>query len=88
MYRLGVEAILGLRRVGKVLRIAPCIPKSWSAYTIYYRHAETQYRISVENPSGVNRGVEEVTLDGERLPSSDIPLLEDGNEHEVRVRMG
>jgi len=88
MYRLGLEAILGLRRVGNVLRIDPCIPKGWAAYTIDYRHAETQYRIWVENPSGINRGVEEVTLDGERLQNSDIPLLADGNEHEVRVRMG
>jgi len=74
--------------VGNVLRIDPCIPKGWAAYTIDYRHAETQYRIWVENPSGINRGVEEVTLDGERLQNSDIPLLADGNEHEVRVRMG
>ena len=88
MYRLGLEAILGLRRVGNVLRIDPCIPKGWSAYTINYRYAQTQYRISIENPSGINRGVEEVTLDGERLQTSDVPLLEDGNEHEVHVRMG
>ena len=88
MYRLGLEAILGLRRVGNVLSIAPCIPKGWSTYTINYRHAETQYRICVENPSGVNQGVEEVTLDGERLQGSDIPLLNDGKEHEVHVRMG
>jgi cyclic beta-1,2-glucan synthetase len=88
MYRLGLEAILGLRQVGNVLRIEPCIPRGWSGYTISYRHAQTQYRISVENPSGVSQGVKKVCLDGERLESHDIPLLEDGTEHQVRVTMG
>jgi cyclic beta-1,2-glucan synthetase len=88
MYRLGLEAILGLRRVGNALRLDPNIPKGWPAFTIHYRHFGTLYHIVVENPSGVNRGVEEVTLDGERLPGSEIPLLEDGGEHQVRVRMG
>jgi cyclic beta-1,2-glucan synthetase len=88
MYRLGLEAMLGLRRAGDVLRIDPCIPQGWSGYVIHYRHGDTRYQISVQNPSGVNRGVAEITFDGEALPSGDVPLLGDGEEHEVQVRMG
>jgi cyclic beta-1,2-glucan synthetase len=88
MYRLGLEAILGLRRVGKVLRIDPCIPKDWPGYELTYRDGETFYQIRVENPDGANRGVKQVTLDGEPLSGVDIPLLEDGRRHKVRILMG
>jgi len=70
------------------LRIDPCIPKSWSSYELTYRHAETIYQIHVENPEGVNRGVKQMTLDGEVLSDGEIPLLSDGRRHQVRVWMG
>jgi len=88
MYRLGLEAILGLRKTGKMLRIDPCIPDEWSDYDITYRNGATVYRIRVENPQGVSRGVKEVMLDGEVLPDQGIPLLNDKHEHRVSVRMG
>jgi len=88
MYRLGVEAILGLRWVGKALRVNPCIPKDWRDYELTYRLGETSYRIRVGNPDSVNRGVKRVLLDGEILPGDEIPLLDDGRRHEVRVLMG
>jgi cellobiose phosphorylase len=88
MYRLGVEAILGLRRVGKVLRVDPCIPKDWRGYELTYRLGKTSYRIRVGNPDGVNRGVKRMLLDGEILPGNEIQLLDDGRRHEVRVLMG
>ena len=88
MYRLGLEAILGLRRAGNVLRINPCVPRTWPGHVIHYQYGETHYHISVQNDSSVNRGVAEITLDGEPLQNGEIPLLADGNRHEVRVRMG
>jgi cyclic beta-1,2-glucan synthetase len=88
MYRLGLEAILGLRRVGEALRIDPRIPKDWSSYELTYRDGETSYQILVENLDGVNRGVKQVTLDGEPLSGRDIPLQGDGRRHRVHVLMG
>ena len=88
MYRLGLEAILGLHRVGEALRIDPCIPEDWSGYELTYRDGETSYQIRVENPDGVNRGVKQVTLDGEPLSGRDIPLPGDGRRHRVHVLMG
>ena len=88
MYRLGVEAILGLRREGNSLRLRPCIPRDWSGYTLVYRYGATSYEIRVDNPDAVSRGVKRVTLDGEALPDGCVPLLDDGGQHEVRVRMG
>jgi cyclic beta-1,2-glucan synthetase len=87
MYRLGVEAILGLRKVGGKLVIDPCIPKHWQGYEMTYRYGGTVYRIKVESPDEVNRGVKMVVLDGEILPGEEVPLVDDGQQHEVRVLM-
>jgi len=88
MYRLGLEAILGLRRRGNILQIAPCIPRDWPGFELHYRDGETTYEIHVENPDGLNRGVVRVTMDGEVLPDGEIPLLGDSSEHRVTVTMG
>lgn len=88
MYRLGLEAILGLRRRRNTLQINPCIPKDWPGYEVTYRARETSYRICVENPDGVNRGTKQIMLDGEILSGNRIPLVGDGREHEVHVLMG
>jgi len=88
MYRVGLQAILGIRRLGKTWRIDPCIPKGWSNYRASYHVGETVFQIQVDNPAGVNRGVKQVTLDGKALPGTEIPLLGDGNEHRVEVLMG
>jgi cyclic beta-1,2-glucan synthetase len=88
MYRLGVEAILGLRRVGRALRITPCIPKNWSGFDLAYRDGETRYQVRVDNPQGVSRSIQWITLDGEILPAGEIPLTGDGQRHQVCVLMG
>ncbi len=88
MYRLGVEAILGLRRRGNTLIVDPCIPRRWPGYELSYRSGQAVYHIRVENPQRVCRGVRQVILDGTILPDGRIPLAADGQEHQVRVIMG
>ncbi len=88
MYRLGLEAILGISRAGNALRINPCIPRDWTGFQVNYRFGKANYRISVENPNHVNRGITQVFLDGNQLPGGLIPLVEEDQPHEVRVLMG
>ena len=88
MYRLGIEAILGITRVGAALNFNPCIPKDWTGFKADYRFGKAHYKISVENPNKVNRGIRQVVLDGNPLPGSLIPLVDDGQPHEARVVMG
>jgi cellobiose phosphorylase len=88
MYRLGIEAILGLTRLGNTLKIDPCIPGNWPMFQLTYRFGSTPYLVRVENPEGVNRGVRQVLLNGISLPDNRIPLTDDGRQHEVRVVMG
>jgi len=88
MYRLGIEAILGISRVGNLLNINPCIPSHWPGFKVDYRFGATHYKINVENPSHVNRGVTQILLDGNPLTGGLIPLTDDGQLHEVQVVMG
>jgi len=88
MYRLGVEAILGLQRTGNILQINPCIPNDWKEYEVTYRYGDTSYRIRVENPNGVQQGVKQVISDGENLRQKGILLLDDVQEHFLTVLMG
>ena len=87
-YRLGTEAILGLRRQGTTLRLDPCIPREWDAYRITYRFGGATYVIDVENPDHVNSGVIELAVDGKVNADGEIPLVDDGVMHRVLVRMG
>ena len=88
MYRLGVEAILGVTRVGTALRIDPCIPGTWPGFQLNYRFGKTSYRVRVENPEGLNHGIRQVQLDGMPVPDGLIPLTDDGRQHAVQVLMG
>jgi len=89
LYRAGLEWILGFRKHGSALRIDPCVPREWKGFEITYRHGATLYRVTVENPAGVCRGVSRVTLDGTPLSrGSLIPLSDDGSEHLVHVLLG
>ncbi|MBN1953851.1 MAG: cellobiose phosphorylase [Anaerolineae bacterium] len=88
MYRLALEAILGIQRAGETLRIDPCIPQAWPGFETSYRYGRSLYHIRVENPGGVNRGVAQLVLDGQPLAGQDIPLSKDGQRHQVHVRLG
>ncbi len=88
MYRVAVEALLGLRLMGDRLQIEPCIPASWREYNMEYRHKGTLYIIRVENAKGVCGGVRQVILDGRALPDNAIPLTSDGATHYAHVLMG
>ncbi|MFN2116053.1 MAG: GH36-type glycosyl hydrolase domain-containing protein [Candidatus Promineifilaceae bacterium] len=88
LYRLGLEAILGLRREGQLLHLAPCIPELWPSFRIQYQVGEAVYQIEVLNPERRNRGVKEVYLDGQTISDGLITLVDDGQEHQVQVLMG
>jgi len=88
MYRLGLETILGLTRLGNTLKINPCIPANWPGFQLTYRFGQTPYQVRVENPQSVNRGVRQVVLNGIPLPDNWIQLVDDGCLHEVHVLMG
>ena len=90
-YRIALESLLGFRLIAENgtqhLVIEPCIPKRWPGFDIIYRHGSATYRIRVDNPRGVNGGVAHVTLDGARLETVTVPLVDDGLEHAIVVTL-
>ncbi|HET7460101.1 MAG TPA: glucoamylase family protein [Longimicrobium sp.] len=88
LYRLGVEAVLGLRRRGGELEIGPCIPSSWPGFEATYRFGTATYQIVVTNPGRVCRGVGTIRLDGRRCAGVRVPLADDGRTHTVEVELG
>ena len=89
MYRLIVEALLGVTIENGRLRIAPCIPADWGGFTVRYRYRGATYEIVVEqSPLGADTGgVPAVTLSLDGVPQSGdaVPLTDDGQSHQVRV---
>jgi cyclic beta-1,2-glucan synthetase len=88
MYRAGLESILGFKLQGERLRIDPCVPRWWRDFEITYRRGRTTFRIKVENPLAVSRGVATVELDGTLQPNDYVQLADDGQTHTVRVVLG
>ena len=88
MYRAALEYILGFKLEGERLRIEPCIPRFWREFEITYRRGNTTYRIKVENPNAICRGVASVVVDGTAQSDDGIKLIDDGKTHEVSIVMG
>jgi len=88
LYRLGIEAILGFTIAGDHFQVDPCIPDSWDGFKINYRKDDNLYRIKVENPDHVEKGIKEIQLDGQNFENDLIPFQEDGQDHDVLIIMG
>ena len=90
MYRAGIEWLLGFRIRGASLFIDPCIPRTWSGFSITFRYHASRYQVQVENPHGVTRGVSRVEIDGVPAAAGQaaLPLVDDGATHQVRVWLG
>ena len=87
MYRMLVESLLGLHREGRRLAFAPCVPDDWERWSVDWRHGGTRYRIEFVRKPGDN-GVADVSIDGELQAGAAIELVDDGQLHEVLVRLG
>jgi cyclic beta-1,2-glucan synthetase len=88
LYRAGLEGLLGFTRRGATFGIAPCVPASWRDFSLSVRMGSTRYEIAVTNPDGHCCGVSLATLDGAAVNASAIPIVQDGQVHQVRVRLG
>lgn len=85
-WRLGVEAVLGLRRVGNQLRIEPRLPRHWPGFQATVRTDGGVLEITVENLHGADRDATEILADGSRLQGSSVDLPSGGATRRVLVR--
>ena len=87
-FMAATEWLLGARRDFKGLIIDPCLPSSWKKAFIKRPFRGAIYEIEIENPKGVNKGIKEIYLDGEKLETNLILPHKDGKIHKVKVIMG
>ena len=76
--KAGLEYILGLHIKNNVLKIEPCIPKSWKEFLIRYKFGDSIYNIKVLNPNGKNSGVSSISVNGQILENKEIFLDRSG----------
>lgn len=82
------QYILGIRTDYKGLKIDPCIPKSWKGFKVTRKFRGVTYHITVNNPKGVSKGIEEILVNGKKYEYNVIPPPTGIPEIEVVVNMG
>jgi cyclic beta-1,2-glucan synthetase len=85
VYRIWLEEVLGFKLRGETVTFQCAIPKEWNEFTLRYRYKRSHYTFIVKNPDHISSGETSVILDGVSLPSSEIPLVDDGKAHTVEV---
>jgi cyclic beta-1,2-glucan synthetase len=86
MYRVGLEAILGLTKRGDTLTFSPRVPRDWPEFTIEYRFGRSVYTIVVSDPGNMTGGDVEVSVDGRVTDGASLTLVDDGARHDVAIR--
>jgi cyclic beta-1,2-glucan synthetase len=91
MYRLIVGTLLGIRRAGDRLEIAPCMPDDWRSYRVFYRFGRSVYRIDFQRTGPPPTRRIRLEFDGQTVEEGagvrSVPLADDGREHHVRVTL-
>ena len=82
------QHILGIRPENGGLRIDPCIPKAWPGFSAIRRFRGKTLHITVENPSGVNRGVASMSVDGVRRRGTILAFDELRDGARINVTLG
>jgi N,N'-diacetylchitobiose phosphorylase len=86
-YYAATQYILGIRPDYKGLIIDPCIPASWKEFSVVRRFRNKTLNIKVVNPSGVQKGVKRIILNGQPVEGNLIPVSKMKKENEVLVEM-
>ena len=81
--RLLQSTFLALKR-HFTAKIDPCIG-FLNGFTAVRKFRNAVYRIKVENPSHISKGVSKIIVDGSELDGNIAPIFEDGQEHTVKV---
>ena len=82
------QFILGIRPEYEGLLIDPCIPEVWDGFKVTRKYRGITYHIEISNPKHVQKGIQQITVDGATISSNVLPLFAEGTEHTVMVVMG
>jgi N,N'-diacetylchitobiose phosphorylase len=87
-YYSAAQYILGVRPEYNGITIDPAISKKWKSFSITRRFRGKMLNISVDNTAAVQKGVKEITVNGERMIGSFIPVGKLKDKNEIMVKMG
>lgn len=79
-YRVGITEIIGLKKMGDLLKIEPAMPIAWEKFQVVYHYMDTVYNIDV-----IKSKKESINIDGQSSDSNTIKLVNDGKSHEIVV---
>lgn len=83
------QYILGVQPTLKGLSINPCVPSNFGDFQITRKFRDVTYQIKVQNPSGVQKGVKELIVDGTSYTDTTvIPYDASKKTVDVTVVMG
>lgn len=85
-YFSATRYMLGIRPQLDCLEIDPCIPADWEGFSAVRRWRGAEYRISVENPEGICKGVREIYVEGRKTEK--IYPQPEGSICNVKIIMG
>lgn len=86
-WRLAIEGILGVRRLGGGVAIAPCLPREWAFAEVEVRGPAGTLAFRIENSEGSGAEKVEVMIDGLRIADEVIKFPTDGAVTRVLVRL-
>lgn len=79
------EGIMGIRGDYDGLRVEPCFPSEWEAAEMTRQFRGASYHVVIQNPSRVENGAAEISVDGVFVEGTVLPDFRDGRMHEVKV---
>lgn len=85
-YFSATRYMLGIRPQFDELVIDPCIPGEWDGFKVQRKWRGSTYKIEVENPNHVMKGIKGIYVDGIKVDK--INVGEDGRTYKVKVVMG
>jgi cellobiose phosphorylase len=87
-YTAATKYILGIMPTHRGLKVDPCIPKGWQGYSAKRQFRGAEYKIRVQNPRGVSKGVTSLTVNGQKIDGNVVPIAKAGTTVEVVVTLG
>jgi len=86
-WQLAIEGILGVTLQHGLVRICPCLPKSWGAAEVLVRGSDGVLSIRIEDPDRLGSGQVALTLNGSSVDGDCVAFAEGGATSYVVARI-
>jgi cellobiose phosphorylase len=82
------QYILGVYPTHQGLSVDPCVPSDFGDFKVTRKFREGTYHISIRKADGIQKGVKELVVDGQKVDGHIIPYVKGKTEYQVEVVMG